>query len=360
MINKQRLINTFCDLVKIDSPSGEEDEIASFLSKKLTELGFNIFTDNYGNIIAKQGEGNTLMLSAHMDTVEPGRNIQPIVDKDLIKSKEKTILGGDCKAGIAAILEGVESAFESNKEKRNLEIVITRDEEPGLLGAKNLDYSLINSKESLVFDGNGPVNTVTGISPTYIKFDITITGIGAHAGVEPEKGLSAIKIATELINELPQGRLDEETTFNVGIISGGTVRNAVPVEASINGEFRSQNTETLDLLYLQLDNSINSFQKKYDKSKIDLKTEVMFEMYKLNENSNIVKSVFKSLETLDLIPDIKPSGGGTDANIMLSHGIDCIVVGMATNEMHTVDEYVVIPDLVDAAKLCELQITNNE
>ena len=108
MINKQRLINTFCDLVKIDSPSGEEDEIASFLSKKLTELGFNIFTDNYGNIIAKQGEGNTLMLSAHMDTVEPGRNIQPIVDKDLIKSKEKTILGGDCKAGIAAILEGVE------------------------------------------------------------------------------------------------------------------------------------------------------------------------------------------------------------------------------------------------------------
>ena len=116
MINKQRLINTFCDLVKIDSPSGEEDEIASFLSKRLTELGFNILTDNYGNIIAKIGEGNTLMLSAHMDTVEPGRNIQPIVDNDVIKSKDMTILGGDCKAGIGAILEGVEAAFESMKE----------------------------------------------------------------------------------------------------------------------------------------------------------------------------------------------------------------------------------------------------
>lgn len=353
MIKRKRLVKSFCDLVKIDSPSGREDKIAEYLSEKLTQLGFEVDNDDYGNIIAKEEGNNPLMLSAHMDTVEPGRNINPKVEGDIIKSDGTTILGGDCKAGIAAILEGVESSIENNQKNRPLEIIITRDEEPGLLGAKNLDYSKINSEEAVVFDGNGPVNTITGISPTYMKFDIEITGIGAHAGVEPEKGLSAIKIATELISELPEGRLDEETTFNIGLISGGTVRNAVPVNSKISGEFRSQNTETVELLKLQLNSTISKFQERYEKSSIEYDTETMFKMYRINEETKIVKSVFNTLKTLGLEPNIKPSGGGTDANIMLSHGIDCIVVGMATNEMHTVDEYVVIPDLINAAKLTE-------
>ena len=226
MINQERLVNAFCELVKIDSPSDEEEDVARHLTERLTELGFSVARDAHGNVIASEDGADPLMLSAHMDTVEPGRSIKPQVDGDIIRSDGTTILGGDCKAGVAAILEALESAKEDDSPRRPVQVVFTRGEEIGLVGAANLDYSMIRCKEAVVFDGNGPVNTITGASPTYMKFDVTVTGRGAHAGVEPEKGLSAIRIATEIINELPNGRLDEESTFNVGLISGGTVRNA--------------------------------------------------------------------------------------------------------------------------------------
>ena len=352
MIEKDRLIRTFCELVKIDSPSGEEGEISRHLTQKLSNLGFNVVKDNYGNLIASEEGSDPLMLSAHMDTVEPGRNINPKVLNDRIVSDGTTILGGDCKAGIAAIIEGVESVLEEGIPRRPIQIVLTREEEVGLVGALNLDYSQITAKKAVVFDGNGPVNTITGASPTYIRFDVKVKGIGAHAGVEPEKGLSAIKIATDMISDLPQGRLDEETTFNVGLIEGGTVRNAVPVQANFGGEFRSRSSETLDLLQLQIKNTVQKYQEKYKKSKIDYELETMFHMFKLDVTTNVAVSVFNILDDMGLEPIIKPSGGGTDANIMLFNGIDCIVVGMATNKMHTVDEYVVTKDLIQTAQLC--------
>ncbi|GIS64177.1 MAG: hypothetical protein CM1200mP3_04250 [Chloroflexota bacterium] len=163
-----------------------------------------------------------------MDTVEPGRGIKPKLDGDRIVSEGDTILGGDCKAGVAAILEALESVVEDGAESRPIQLAFTREEEIGLVGARNLDLSLIMAKEAIVFDGEGTVNQITSSSPTYIGFDIEITGRAAHAGVEPEKGLSAILIASELITQLPQGRLDETTTFNIGTIEGGSVRNTVP------------------------------------------------------------------------------------------------------------------------------------
>ena len=246
MIDQERLINSFCELVKIDSPSDEEEEVARYLTSRLETLGFTVERDAHGNLIASEEGADPLMLSAHMDTVEPGRGIKPEVQGDRIVSDGTTILGGDCKAGVAAILEGLDSIAMDGGLRRPVQVVLTRGEEIGLVGAANLDYSMIRCRDAVVFDGNGPVNTLTGASPTYMRFDVNITGRGAHAGVEPEKGLSAIRIATEIINELPQGRLDDETTFNVGLITGGTVRNAVPVDASFGGEFRSHNTETID------------------------------------------------------------------------------------------------------------------
>ena len=212
----------------------------------------------------------------------------------------------------------------------------------------------------MVFDGNGPVNTITGASPTYMKFDVTVTGRGAHAGVEPEKGISAIRIATEIINELPNGRLDEESTFNVGLISGGTVRNAVPVEVTFGGEFRSRNTETVDLLQLQVMEVLNKAREKYKEAVIKEEIEMMFKMYTLDPNEPIVRLVTEMLRDMKLAPDIKPSGGGTDANAMRLNGIDCIVVGMSTNEMHTVNEYVVVPDLLATARLCQNLMNPNQ
>ena len=202
MINKDRLIKNFCELVKIDSPSGNEDLIASHLKNRLEYLGLEVIYDNYGNLIASDGGENPLMLSAHMDTVEPGRNINPSIVDDRIISDQTTILAGDCKSGISAILEGIESLKETNIPHRPIEVVFTRDEEMGLVGAHNLDFSKIRSTEAVIFDGEGPCSRITSSSPSYICFDIQIIGKAAHAGMEPEKGLSAIKIAAELINSL--------------------------------------------------------------------------------------------------------------------------------------------------------------
>ena len=357
MVDQERLVKSFCELVQIDSPSDEEEEVARHLEGRLGRLGFQVARDAHGNVIASEEGDDPLLLSAHMDTVEPGRGIKPRIQGDRITSDGTTILGGDCKAGVAAILEGLEAVADQGISRRPVQVVFTRGEEIGLVGAVNLDYSMIRAKESVVFDGNGPVNTITGASPTYVRFDVEVKGRAAHAGVEPEKGLSAIRIASDIINELPQGRLDEETTFNVGLISGGSVRNAVPAEAAFGGEFRSRNTETLDLLRLQVSNTLEQARQRYRDATIQEDVEVMFHMYNLDPDDPIVRLVTRVMADLDLTPDIKPSGGGTDANAMRLHGIDCVVVGMSTNEMHTVDEYVVIPDLATTARFCQNIIT---
>ena len=358
MISQERLVNSFCDLVRIDSPSGEEDEVSRHLEARLSRLGFQIGRDAYGNVIALEPGESPLLLSAHMDTVEPGRGIKPSIQGDRIVSDGTTILGGDCKAGVAAILEGLESVAEEGLARRPVQVVFTRDEEIGLVGATNLDYSMISAREAVVFDGNGPVDGITGASPTYMRFDVTVKGRAAHAGVEPEKGLSAIRIASEIIAGLPQGRLDDETTFNVGLISGGSVRNAVPAEATFAGEFRSRNTETLDLLRMQVLATLERARQHYREATIQEDLEVLFHMYNLDQEENIVKLVTRVISDMGLTPAIRPSGGGTDANAIRLHGIDCVVVGMSTNEMHTVNEYVIVPDLVNTARFCQRLMTD--
>ena len=359
MIDKERLVNSFCDLVRIDSPSDEEEEVAQHLAARLTNLGLMVERDAHGNLIATEPGELPLLLSAHMDTVEPGRGIIPVIKGDRIVSQGNTILGGDCKAGIASIMEGLESVIVDGLPHRPVQLVFTRGEEIGLVGANNLDFSKIRALEAVVFDGNGPVSTITGSSPSYMSFDVTVTGRGAHAGIEPEKGLSAIRIASELIQELPQGRLDEETTFNVGLVKGGTVRNAVPVEATFGGEFRSRNTETFDLLRLQIQSTLQRAREKYEDAKIAEEFEVMFQMYSLDPEEAVVRMACRIMKDMSLTPDIQPSGGGTDGNVMRRNGIQSVVVGMATNGMHTVDEYVVIPDLVDTAAFCRRLLTDS-
>ncbi len=353
MPNQERLINDFCDLVRIDSPSGEEWDVALQVSDRLANLGFQVARDDHGNVIAREDGDRPLLLSAHMDTVDPGRSIRPQVAGDRITSDRNTILGGDCKAGVAAILEALETVREEGRPRRPVQVVFTRGEEIGLVGASNLDFSMIDATEAVVFDGNGPVNTITGGSPTYMAFDINIRGRGAHAGVEPEKGLSAIQIASDIISDLPQGRIDEETTFNVATITGGTVRNAVPSEASITGEFRSMNVESLELLRMQLLNSIGNIRGRYTEAEITENLEMMFQMYRLDPNEATAQLVTRVMRDMGLQPNIQPSGGGTDGNVFRLNGIESVVVGMSTNLMHTIDEYVVIPDLMNTARFCE-------
>lgn len=359
MIRRERVTATFCDLVRIDSPSGEEEAVAQELTGRLEALGLEVSRDDHGNLIASEEGDAPLLLSAHMDTVEPGRGVMPKVEGDLIRSDGTTILGGDCKAGVAAVLEALESVHEDGTPRIPVQLVFTRGEEIGLVGARNLDFSMLRSKEAVVFDGNGPVTKVTTSSPTYLRLDVHITGRAAHAGVEPEKGISAIKIAAEIIAGLPQGRLDPETTINIGTISGGSVRNTVPEEATFSGEMRSRNTETLDLLRLQVLETIDSVRRKYEEAVVREELGVEFQMYKLTPDDPMVTRACSVLATLGLEPELGPTGGGTDANVFNQHGIQCVVVGMSTNEMHTTREYVVVPDLVDTARFCHALLTGS-
>ena len=310
MINEDRLVKTFCDLVQIDSPSDEEEEVAQDLSRRLEALGFEILRDAHGNLIAREDGENPLLLSAHMDTVEPGRGIKPTIEGDRIVSDGTTILGGDCKAGVAAILEGLESVVEEELPRRTIQLAFTRGEEIGLVGARNMDFSMITADEAVVFDGNGPVNKLTGSSPTYVSFEVNVTGRSAHAGVEPEKGLSAIKIAAEIISELPQGRLDEETTFNVGTISGGSVRNAVPEQATFTGEFRSRNLETLDLLQLQARGIFDQVRDRYKEAIIEDGFNVEFNTYTVRPGEKMLELAKRNLDAMGLPLRLEPSGGG--------------------------------------------------
>lgn len=357
MINRDRLVSTFCELVSIDSPSGEESFISKHLTDRFEAVGLQVENDGYGNLIATDQRENPFMLSAHMDTVEPGRGVTPVVKGDRIVSDGTTILGGDCKAGLTAILEALDSIHEDSVPYIPIEVICTREEELGLLGARNLDFSMIRSREAIVFDGEGPVSQITSSSPTYIGFDVEITGRAAHAGMEPEKGISAIRVAADLITKLPQGRLDSETTFNIGTIDAGNVRNTVPENAVLRGEFRSMNLETLDDVRLQLDQALNKVREEFPDAEIQAHLETNFETYTLNDDDPATNRVKAALTNLGLKPTMKPSGGGTDGNIFRRNGISAVVVGMADHNMHTVREYVSIPDLVDAAHLCESLLT---
>ena len=356
MINRDRVVKTFCDLVQIDSPSGEEEAMTVELEQRLAALDLTTSRDDYGNLFANHGQPATLLLSAHMDTVEPGRGIKPRVEGDRIASDGTTIVGGDCKAGVAAILEALESVKEDGTSHIDFEACFTRGEETGLLGARNLDFSKLTAKEAIVFDGEGPPSQITSTSPTYIGFDIEITGRASHAGVDPERGISAIRIAAEIITRLPQGRLDGETTFNVGTVEGGTVRNAVAEKTLVRGEFRSSNLETLDGLRLQVAEALDEVRPMFPEAVIEDHLDMEFETYTLSDDEPAVQRIKRAIRALGLEPTKKSSGGGTDGNIFRLNGVNAVVVGMADHNMHSVREYVTIPDLVDAAHLCETML----
>ena len=353
MIRRERLVDTFLEIVQIDSPSGEEEAMAVDMVSRLKALGLTVARDDYGNVIADNGGENPLLLSCHLDTVEPGRGIKPSIEGERIVSDGTTILGGDAKAGIAAILEALESVREDGASTAAIEVALTREEETGLTGAQKLDHSMLASEEAIVFDGEGPVSRITSGAPTYIGFEVEITGRAAHAGMEPEKGLSAIKVAAELISRLPQGRLDADTTFNVGNIEGGSTRNTVPEVARIVGEFRSQNIEGIDGLREQVAQAVGQVRNMYPEAVIDVNLHTDFEAYALTDEDPAVRRAVTALTGLGLTPQMLPSGGGTDGNVFRKRGMKSVVVGMADNGLHTVREYVNIPELVDAAHFCE-------
>lgn len=354
MISKDRITNTLCELIKIDSPSGEEKEIAQDLKNRFEQLSATAEIDAIGNVIARfKGEGEPIILSAHMDTVEPGRGIEPLVANDVVTTNGKTVLGADPKAGIAAILEALTSLKESGAKHIPIEVVLTVEEETGSKGAIALDHSKLKSKRALVLDGDESPSRVNNTAPGYYAFDITILGRAAHAGLEPEKGISSIKIASELVNNLTLGRLDEETTANIGLISGGSARNAVPERTEIKGEFRSRNAQKLEAQIENFKNVVDHIAKAYPEAKIDYALDKKFESFNIPLEDPFIREVAKALASIGLPAQIEPTGGGSDANFYNANGIKAVVVGTGVRDLHSTKESLTISEMTQAAQFCE-------
>jgi tripeptide aminopeptidase len=358
LADQERLVKTLIDLIRIDSPSGEEDAIDAEVSSRLKSLGLAVSHDSYNNVIAKlPGQGTPFLLSAHLDTVEPGRGIKPMVDGEVLRSDGSTILGGDCKAGLSIVLEGLTAAIESNSGNRPIEVVFTRHEEGGLIGAHHLDFSMVCAKEGIVFDGEGPPNRIVLSAPSQNVVTAKIVGRAAHAGIEPEKGISALLIAAEILCRLPLGRIDDETTANIGWMEGGLKRNIIPELAFLDGEFRSRSNEKLEDVERKFRGVFNEIGSQYPEAKIELSVTNTYQAYQVDANSRAVSIIRAALAGMELEPILESTGGGSDANVFIEKGITAIPVGIGVRDFHTTWETAVIPEVLQGARMCEAVIS---
>ena len=352
MVNRQRLVDCFIDLVRIDSPSFHEHQIAARLEDDLTRLGLTVTNDQtgpdgVGNIIAKlDGEvGQAVALSAHLDTVEPGRGVDPQIAHGVIRSDGSTVLGADCKAGIAAILESLRLVVEQGRPHGAIEVLLTFGEERGHAGAETVDLAGLEAGWAVVLDGLAPPGTIVLRAPAHSSIIGTFTGKAAHAGVQPEAGRSAIVAAAEAIRRMTLGRLDEETTANVGLIKGGSARNAVPSLARFEGEARSLDTAKLERLLESLQAAIEGAAADSQVG-VDLLVQRHYDAYELRTDDLPVVVASRAAKRAGLEPTFVSTGGGSDANTLISRGLPSVVIGIGVQSAHEVDECIAIDDLM--------------
>ncbi|PKQ28163.1 MAG: peptidase M20 [Candidatus Anoxymicrobium japonicum] len=358
-----RLFEIFLDLVKIDSESGHEGAVGAYVKEFCAALGFAAQQDaagletggECGNIIVRAPAGVFLQappifLCAHMDTVCPGNHVLPLDAGDRFVSMGESVLGADCKAGIAAILAAVETLAKSGGPYRALELIFTVQEELGLIGAKHLDMSLIDSKWGVVLDGSGSPGGIVVQAPSQERFRFVVRGRAAHAGVEPEKGINAIACAARAISSLRPGRVDEATTLNVGLISGGVAVNVVPALAVVEGEFRGLSEDRLnDVRELAL----GSFKKAASEMGCELEVEVerSFERFKLDASSMPVRYLSRALDACGFEPSLIASGGGSDANVFNHAGLEAAVMSIGVRNAHSSDEFIKKDELHGVARV---------
>jgi tripeptide aminopeptidase len=346
----ERMINQFMEMVQIDSESGNEKTFHEYLEKEFVKMGGKAFMDDYGNLVgkfeAKGCEGkDPILFSCHGDTVKPGVGIVPVIVDGVIKSKGDTILGADDKAGIAEVLEAIRTA----PVYPPLEFAVSRQEEVGLHGVKNLDFSLIEAKYGFLMD-NDTLDTIVIGGPSYWSIDVEITGKSAHAGMEPEKGINAIYAASKAISALKLGRLDEETTANVGVINGGIIRNGVPDKVTFLAECRSGNHKKGEELAIVMEKTIVE-KVEFCGAEVEIVVNNLCKAVEIAEDAKTVKISQKALKTVGI--DAKPVfiTGFTDASIYNNKGIEMSVIGIGAENEHSTDEQIKIENMEKALKV---------
>lgn len=365
MVNEERIRQTFEELVKIYAPSKGERDVCDYLKKRLADLGAHeIIEDNEGtidggnsgNLIATfhaTEEGlPSLAFTGHMDSVECCRGIEPVRENGVYHSKGDTILGSDDKSGVAAILEGLELLKEHPVPHGKITVIFTVQEEIGLGGSKNIETKYLQDIDfGYTLDGDGSAGSVYIEGPAQYTMTFTIHGRASHAGMAPENGINAISIAAKALTLAPTGRIDEETTCNIGTIEGGIATNIVPETCIVHAEARSRNKEKLEKLVEKIVGTFEKTVKEVEGATLDVVKTKEYDAFHIKETSPMMELFQKACQKGGFTMKTAPSGGGSDANWFGTKGFPAVLVGVGMTDFHTNRESLSEKDLYEAGEL---------
>lgn len=363
VVDAERIMTLFTELVSRDSLSFGERDVADFLRQELEKLGFEVIEDDAGkcygsdtgNLYARLKGADPVrtpvLLSAHMDTVAPGIGKKACIDRDkgIITSGGDTVLGADDAAGIVGILEGIRLAAQ-NGEHGDIEVLFTVAEEVYGKGSKAFDYNRLQAETAFVVDMSGPVGKAARSAPSIIAFEFEITGKSAHSGFAPQDGINAIAVAAGIIAETRQGLLGQGLTLNIGTISGGTASNIVPDSCRCTGEVRGSDHDAACMAVKQLEERI---ARKCESAgaKHTFSSEVMIRAYETAEDDRSCVVFKEACRNLGLNGELVATRGGSDNNIFAEHGIRGIVLSCGMENTHSVNEYIRISDMEKCVRL---------
>ena len=367
MVSKDRIVSEFITLASMDAPTGSERPVADYCIRALEALGFRVTEDDAGAALGGSagnlhaflaGEGNPILFSCHMDTVTPCLAKQIIQEPDgRIHTDGRTILGADDAAGIAEILEGVRSVLEDRLAHRPVEVVLSVSEEQKLLGAKHFDIHQLHAKEAYILDVDGPIGTAVIAAPRAYRFFATVHGRSAHAALSPELGINAAVIAAEAIAQLPWGRLDADTTSNVGIVRVEGAANIVPAECYLDAEVRSLDPQKADARIETMREAFESACARHG-GHLELTVFRSYDAYQVPEAHPVVTRFQRACRSAGIEPQLTRSCGGSDNSVYTPQGITGIVVAPGMHEIHGVNEYTSAQELTAMAQVVAALITD--
>jgi len=340
------LVDIFLKLVKIYSPSHKEDKIRVFLVEFLKKLDIKVRIDKAGNLyFFLKGQGEPILLSAHMDTVEPCQNVRPVIENGIIKTDGSTILGADDKAGIANILFLVSTLKKERIKHRPVEVVFTVEEEVGCKGAQKLNYSIIKSKEAVVLDRSAPIESITLSTPFADKVIVTCRGKSTHSR-SPEEGIHAISMFADFVRQVKFGRRNSKIVSNIGTVQGGRNLNAIPDEVIAAGDIRATDKRSLLSERKHWGKVGRNVGKTY-KSKIDIEFENVILGFNFQKRDPFVLKIAQAIKEAGFHPSYTTAFGGSDANIFNEHGIKSVPLGQGRLGAHSLNEAIPVQALYD-------------
>lgn len=366
-LNEKRLIDTFLRLVQTDSESYNEKAVQELVARELKEIGCRVTVDNAGKKYETNARGNVIgflpgtvksapfVLCAHLDTVTPGCGVKPVVKKDRITSDGTTILGADDKAGVAIILEILRALKEQKPAHPPVEVIFTLTEEAGMFGSKNLDYKKVKGREGVILDGE-EIDKLWIQGPAVNTIEVWIKGLAAHAGVAPEKGISALEVAVCALSQMKLGRIDKDTVANFGIVRGGSATNVVMPELYLKGEARSLVNEKLAKQTAHIkacfDKAVKRFTKKIDgkvyKPEVKFAAEQRYPALNIAKTHPVVKAAVAAAKKEGIALKTVSSGGGCDASVLVGKGFTLPNLGTGVRDYHTTKEHLLLKEFFAA------------